>query len=47
MYKKQKRFDNAMTLIISILIIITLSIVFTSCGTQRGGCGGNPIHLGN
>ena len=46
--KNSKRFDNVMTLIISILLITTLMIVFTSCGTSRvGGCGGNPIHLGN
>ena len=46
--KNLKRFENAMTLITSILLIIALTIVFTSCGTSRvGGCGGNPIHLGN
>ena len=46
--KNSRRFDNAMTLITSILLIIALTIVFTSCGTSRvGGCGGNPIHLGN
>lgn len=44
-----KRFDKAMTLILSILIIITLSMVITSCGTSKrvGGCGGSPLHLGN
>jgi hypothetical protein len=50
--KNIKRFDDAMAIITSILLIIALTIVFTSvftsCGTSRvGGCGGNPIHLGN
>ena len=47
--KNSRRFDNAMTLITSILLIIALTIVFTSCGTSKrvGGCGGSPIHLGN
>ena len=45
--KNSKRFDNAMTLITSILLIIVLTIVFTSCGTSKRSCGGNPIHLGN
>jgi|TARA_R110000824_G_scaffold377074_1_gene568272 hypothetical protein len=47
--KNLKRFENAMTLITSILLIIALTIVFTSCGTSKrvGGCGGSPIHLGN
>ena len=39
-----KRFD---TLILSILLFTALAMVFTACGTQKGGCGGNPIHLGN
>ena len=42
-----KKFDRAMTLILFILLVSALTIVFTSCGTQKGGCGGNPIHLGN
>ena len=43
-----KKFDRAMTLILFILLFTALAIVFTSCGTSRGGgCGGNPIHLGN
>tara|TARA_R110002096_G_scaffold102449_1_gene226291 strand:- start:644 stop:793 length:150 start_codon:yes stop_codon:yes gene_type:complete len=43
-----KKLDDAMTLILFILLISALTIVFTSCGTsKRGGCGGNPIHLGN
>ena len=47
--KNSKRFDKAMTLILSILLITALTIVFTSCGTSKraGGCGGSPIHLGN
>ena len=46
--KNSKRFDSAMTLILSILLITALTMVFTACGTSKvGGCGGNPIHLGN
>ena len=47
--KKERKFDNMMTILLSVLIIIALTIVFTSCGTSKraGGCGGNPIHLGN
>jgi|TARA_R110000787_G_scaffold97313_1_gene200915 hypothetical protein len=45
--KNLKRFENAMTLITSILLIIALTIVFTSCGTSKRSCGGSPIHLGN
>jgi hypothetical protein len=33
--------------IAGILLIIALTIVFTSCGTSKRSCGGNPIHLGN
>jgi hypothetical protein len=33
--------------IAGILLIIALTIVFTSCGTSRvGGCGGNPYPEG-
>tara|TARA_R110002073_G_scaffold93583_1_gene218447 strand:- start:389 stop:544 length:156 start_codon:yes stop_codon:yes gene_type:complete len=44
-----KRFDRAMTLILSILLFTALAMVFTACGTSKrvGGCGGSPIHLGN
>tara|TARA_R110001592_G_scaffold249289_1_gene511783 strand:- start:203 stop:352 length:150 start_codon:yes stop_codon:yes gene_type:complete len=42
-----KKFDRAMTLILFILLFTALAMVFTACGTQKGGCGGNPIHLGN
>jgi hypothetical protein len=41
------KFDRAMTLILFTLLITALAFVFTSCGTQKGGCGGSPIHLGN
>ena len=41
------KFDRAMTLILFILLIGALTMVFTSCSTQRSGCGGNPTHLGN
>ena len=32
-----------------IFIVLISAIVMTSCGTTKksGGCGGNPIHLGN
>ena len=43
-----KKFDRAMTLILFTLLLTALTIVFTSCGTTRGGgCGGSPVHLGN
>ena len=47
--ENSERFDKAMTLILSILLIITLTMAFTACGTSKrvGGCGGSPIHLGN
>ena len=45
--KNLKRFENAMTLITSILLIIALTMVFTACGTiKAGGCGGNPYQEG-
>ena len=46
MDKKEIKYFTRAVVILSILIV--LSIVLTSCGTQRvGGCGGSPIHLGN
>ena len=46
--KTLKNVDKVMTIICSVGLILALSIVFTSCGTTRGGgCGGSPKHLGN
>jgi len=46
--KKVKTIDRVMTIILSTLLIIALTMVFTSCGSMRvGGCGGSPVHLGN
>tara|TARA_R110001606_G_scaffold132526_2_gene268491 strand:+ start:471 stop:608 length:138 start_codon:yes stop_codon:yes gene_type:complete len=45
MDKKEIKYFTRAVAILSILIV--LSIVLTSCGTQKGGCGGSPMHLGN
>lgn len=45
--EQNSKFDKVMTIILSILLISALTMVFTSCGTTRGGgCGGNPFQEG-
>jgi len=44
-----KECKNARNTVLGTIIILMMLVMFcSSCSTTRqGGCGGNPIHLGN